>query len=226
MKKSGIVLCCFALVLIVAGVVLCLVGKGKGDVFDNTASKEDGYIVITPIESPLKYISVNYSNVTVNVYGGAESDYIETVNIEDAQINTTNPDQISITDQRDFITVALDTVTKFSGLRGFLFPGKSHSSGEKIVNIYLSGKYNMGQLKFLTENGDIQVHNLNSSTTYILQINGKGNITLDHVSTTMTTDVQTGAGNIVLDSVSCQKISGNIHTGSLYCYEEKPGEHH
>ena len=80
-------------------------------------------------------------------------------------------------------------------------------------------------MKFHIGNGTIQVQNLDSNTDYSLRISGEGNVSLDQVSTSSQIHVETGTGNITLNSVSCQLLSGNIHTGNLHCYEQDPGGH-
>lgn len=225
MKRSAIVLIVFCLVLIIAGIILCLVGNSMGDVFDNTVITDGDYVKTTQIDKNVKKIIVKYTDATVNVYGGAASDYIETVNIADDEIDLASASEITVSNKKDYITMAYDTVMQFSGLRNILFPGKSYT-GEKTVNIYLSGELNMTQLNFSLESGDVNIKNLDSNTDYGVEITDTGNISVDTVSTKSNIDLTCASGNVSLNAVTCEHLTGSIGTGNLHAHEEKPGEHH
>ena len=225
MKKSSIIFCIFALALIIAGAILCFVGKSKGDVFDNSVLTDEDYVKKTDITSALNYIVVDYQNVTINVYGNAQSDYIETINVDDSQINTSKSTGYTVSDSSDYLSMVYDTVTNFNGIRNILFPGRSHS-GQKTVNIYLSGNYNITQLNFKIENGDVNIYDLDSNTDYNINISGNGNALLERVRTKSNTQINIAMGNVTLKDVSCTLLNGSIHTGNFHCYEENPGKHY
>ncbi|MCI8332668.1 MAG: hypothetical protein HFE78_07570 [Clostridiales bacterium] len=224
MKKSSLILPIFSIVLIAAGVTLCFVGKAKGDVFDNTVLTEGDYIHTTDITSDLNNIVIEYSNAEINVIGGADRNYIETFNISDAEINTSKASGITISDTSDYFSLAYDTIVHFNGIRNILFPGQSYS-GNKKINIYLTGDYNVTQLHFTLENGNINVSHLDSNTDYNFTIKGKGDVSFEETSTKSQAYVKVNEGNVTLKQFGCVLLEGNIQTGNLHCYEENSGKH-
>lgn len=215
MKKTSIVLCIFCLLLIVSGIILCFVAKGSGDVFDNTALTEGANQKRTPIdESKIKLI-VDYTKVTIHVYGNAQESYIDTINIDDDQIKIKN-NEITITDKSDYLTMAYDTVTKFDGLRNILFPGKSYT-GEKTINIYLKDDQKLTQLNLKTEGGEVTLQALNANTDYNIRVDGMGDITLKDIATESSISLHTDTGNVTLDEVTFMTLNGSIGVGN-FCY--------
>ena len=76
MKKSSLILLIFSIALIIAGTVLCFVGKSKGDVFDNTVLTDGDYRKEIAINADLNNIVIDFSKAEINVFGGAERNYI------------------------------------------------------------------------------------------------------------------------------------------------------
>ncbi|MBQ8696395.1 MAG: hypothetical protein IJ519_01630, partial [Clostridia bacterium] len=101
MKKTTIILFSFALLLMIAGAILCFVGTQSGDVFDSTIVADEP--VTHDIGNNVKSIVVNLDEVTVNVYGGASRSYVETVNVNDKHIKSKSSTELSISDKTSFI---------------------------------------------------------------------------------------------------------------------------
>lgn len=223
MKKSSLILLIFSIALIIAGTVLCFVGKSKGDVFDNTVLTDGDYRKEIAINADLNNIVIDFSKAEINVFGGAERNYIETVNIEDSQIDE-KASGITISDSYDYLSLAYDTIVHFNGIRNILFPGQSYS-GDKKINIYLTGDYNVTQMSFSLENGNITVSQLESNTDYNFTIKDTGDITFDQVATKSKAYINVKNGNVALKQMSCVLFEGVIETGNLHCSEENPGQH-
>ena len=202
MRKSYIVLCILCAVLIGAGTVLCLIGRASGDVFDNSNTHSDTP-VISNVSGTLSSLVIKCDKADVTVHGGAESDYIETVSIKNA----------------DYFTAAYNTVMNFNGLRNILFPGKSYS-GDKKIDVYLSEKSSVKQINIEIENGTVQIFDMKSSTDYGLRINGKGEISAENVSTPSRMDINVNDGNVTLRSTTCLQLEGGIQTGNLHVYAD------
>ena len=216
MRKSYIVLCILCAVLIGAGTVLCLIGRASGDVFDNSNTHSDTP-VISNISGSLSSLVIKCDKADVTVHGGAESDYIETVNIDADMINVKNS-EVSIKNA-DYFTAAYNTVMNFNGLRNILFPGKSYS-GDKKIDVYLSEKSSVKQINIEIENGTVQIFDMKSSTDYGLRINGKGEISAENVSTPSRMDINVNDGNVTLRSTTCLQLEGGIQTGNLHVYAD------
>ena len=218
MKKTTIILFSFALLLIVAGSVLCFVGTRSGDVFDNTVISGDP---ISPdIDNNIKSIVVNFSEVTVNVYGNqdCEKSYIQTVNVSEKQIKNKSATELNISDKTGFLDVIIDTVQNFAGLRNIFFR-EQVNTGAKTVNIYLSknDKVDLTQLTVYADKGTVKMYDLDSTTTYTIEVGETtDNITLENVATGSNIHLTVEDGSVSVKDVNAVKLEANIGNGNFY----------
>lgn len=218
MKKTTIILFSFALLLIVAGAVLCFAGTRSGDVFDNTV------ISSTPVSPDIgdnvKSIVVNLDEVTVNVYGNqdCEKSYIQTENVSEKHIKNKSATELNISDKTNFLDVIIDTIQNFAGVRNIFFR-EQVNTGAKTVNIYLSknDKVDLTQLTVYADKGTVKIYNMDSTTTYTIEV-GKttDNITLENVSTGSNIHMTVEDGSVSVKDVNAVKLEASISNGNFY----------
>lgn len=228
MKKSGIVLCVFALVLLLCGICICQYAKSSAardgvDIFSNTVTGENGNVRTISIDSDLNYIIVNYDNVYINVYGNSDRNALELINFTENNISQKNTG-ITITDSKDTFSSLYDTLKNFNGIRNIIFPDKA-PKGDKKINIYLSGEYNITQLKFVLENGDINISDLDSNTDYTVSLTGQGNVSMFNVKTKSNIKINANEAKISFSDVEYHSVTGTLTKGNAYLTENNAGDH-
>jgi len=198
MKKTTIILFSCALILIVAGAVLCFIGTQTGDVFDNTVISDTP--VSIDIGENIKTIVIDLDEVTVNVNSTTDdSSYIKTTNVDEKYLKSKSSTELNITDKTDFLDLVLDTVQNFAGLRNVFFR-EQVNTGAKTVDIYISekGDVDLTKLKIVTNKGVVKINDMHTKTLYYIEVKEATEyITLNDVDASdITLNVTDGSVNL------------------------------
>lgn len=176
--------------LICAGVLMCISAEDMAvkegvALFTQVGDSENNYSETHEIENDaLKKIDVSLTDVSVNVYGGAQKSRIELVNFTDGGYDLTiSQSQITLSDISGISGIInLDTFEiHFDGFRNYLNYWK-YKDKARTVNIYIADDAPVLYVKLNTESGDIALHDMHFDCDYKLS-SENGSVTLDNVTT-------------------------------------------
>ena len=227
MKKSGIVLCVFAVILLISGIILCKYAESsasKADINLFDASSGVDNIRSVEITDNMNYLIINYESAVINVYGNSDRNTIELVNFSDNNVSVKSAG-ITISNSKDTFSFIYDTLKNFGGIRNIIFPDKA-PTGDKKINIYLKADTTLAQLKFNIVNGDVNISNVESNTDYYINITGEGNVSLSGVKTKSNIKLNVSkAQKISLYDIKYRSFEGELNEGNVYLIENAIGKH-
>lgn len=226
MKKTTIILFSCALILIVAGAVLCFIGTQTGDVFDNTVISDTP--VSMDIGKDINTIVIDLDEVTVNVNSTTDDhSYIKTTNVDEKYVKSKSSTELNITDKTDYLDLVMDTVQNFTGLRNVFFR-EQVTTGAKTVDIFISekGDVDLTKLKIVTNKGVVKINDMHTKTLYYIEVKEATEyITLNNVDASdITLNVADGSVNLTDCTASHEStnvwstngIKANLGSGTFY----------
>lgn len=191
MKPTSVIFIIISGVLILAGVIVCCVAgfmaSGQDielycDYVDETGN------AVTEHEingKNLSSINIDVEKAIVNIYGNSPKSYVKVENYPDkaydlwltaGDLNIEDADANSI-----FSSLRInESGFGFDGLRHYLALGK-YKNKDRVINIYLSEKDNLSDIKIDLESGNVFMKDFNVSASLDIDVDD-GNVTLQNIT--------------------------------------------
>ncbi len=220
-KKSKLLLLCGG-IIIVLGLIVCVVGaimaNSSGDQLF-AEKTEKGYVYTYNFSGDeINKVSLDVSDASVNIIGGAKKSYIELCNFDENYYSFTMTNRI----------IQFKESADLKGLlsfweNGFTFKGMRYifklggGSGEKEVNIYLADGDYVKNFTVEVAKGEINVRDLSTATDYNMTTGG-GSVTMENVETESVVTVnapEASTLDIKLSNVTCATLNVNAAKARL-----------
>ena len=198
MKPTSVIFLIVAVLIICLGVLLCITGNSMAtdmgvSIFAQTGDSENNFSTTETFESEeLKKVVLNFTDVNVNVYGGAEEEKVELVNFTDGTyVYSLSKSTMQIYENSGITSfIDLDNFKiYFNGFRDYLHHYK-YRDKQRSVNLYLKNEADIIKFEITTQSGNITVKDLALGCDYKITT-ATGTLSLENV----TTD-----SNVVLES--------------------------
>ncbi|MBE6714297.1 MAG: hypothetical protein E7575_03290 [Ruminococcaceae bacterium] len=221
MKKRSKLFLLISGIIFLSGVILCLVGAGiasaSGEQLYSTKKGSDRYYTYSFGDGETDRIKISITDGDINVFGGAEKNYIEIVNFnENNSSYKANSASVTFTETSEIkdITGLWESGIGFKGLRHII---KTQSSKNKAVNIYVTDTELVKSFELKLEKGNIDISGLSTKTNYSISVES-GKIHLTDISTDGTLTVNAkgdSSTGIILNSVIAKKAEFNAKRANL-----------
>lgn len=225
MRPTSVIFLIVSIILACAGMLLCMSAENMAveqgvALFNQQGDSENNYVESFDIdEESLKKIVISLSDVSVNVYGGAEKSHIDLINFTSGSYDlTSSKSQLNLSDISGFSGIInLDTFKiNFDGFRNYLNYWK-YKDKDRTVNLYLSDSAAVIFVEIQTQTGDLRLQDLAIDCDYELTA-GEGAITVKDLSTGSTISIDSSKETVAkLTGVSAREL---IVTASSYGYLE------
>ena len=216
MKPTSIIFIIVSVLLACVGVLLMVTASNMADtqgisLFTQTGDSDNNFTASYEIDDEnIKKLSIDVSNVTVNVYGNAKQSKIELVNFPEGTFDlTTGKTTMTLADKTDISNIVdLDNLKiNFNGFRDYLHYFQ-YKDKEKTVNVYFSDECSVTIFSLSTA-GDVTLEDLNNNCDYRVKV-GKGNVSVTNLTTNSSLTVNsTDDSNITLNTVEANDIEIN-----------------
>ncbi len=190
MKPTSVIFLIVAVLIICLGVLLCITGNSMAtdmgiSIFAQTGDAENNFSTTETFESEeLKKIVLNFTDVNVNVYGGAEEEKVELVNFTDGTyVYSLSKSTMQIYENSGITSfIDLDNFKiYFNGFRDYLHHYK-YRDKQRSVNLYLKNEADIIKFDITTQSGNITVKDLSLGCDYKITT-ATGILTLENVTT-------------------------------------------
>ena len=221
MKPTSIIFLIFSVIILVVGMIVCNVATKLADkqgvvLFEQTTLENGDTVIKKEIPNDkFTKLELEIKDAPVNIFGGAESSYVELVNFDVnsygiSDLNNT----LSIDDSFNITSLFKSTGgAQFKGLRYVVFDRKEKKGSEKSVNIYLSDNTDLKNISIKLGKGSVYVKSVSKALDYSL-VTEQGNVTLDEVKNATLAKIRTGSGTVAL----------NYSTGTLFDVDIASGQ--
>jgi len=228
MRKSSIVTIIVSVVLIIAGIIVCLVGKSmaKDQNYMLYPETEDGVSVLRRDFSAddINRISVSTSDTKISVTRGGDKSYIELRNFNANYYKLSEENKsISVSELEDFVSMFKfwENGFSFKGMRYIFFGGSENKDAKEII-INLADNDNVANLIITESNGSVDLSDLSFVGDITLTANDSCSVKADGLSAEGTVSVSSKNGTLISDKISAKSIylSGekiNAEITSLEC---------
>ena len=206
MKPTSIIFLIFSVIILVVGMIVCNVATKLADkqgvvLFEQTTLENGDTVIKKEIPNDkFTKLELEIKDAPVNIFGGAESSYVELVNFDVnsygiSDLNNT----LSIDDSFNITSLFKSTGgAQFKGLRYVVFDRKEKKGSEKSVNIYLSDNTDLKNISIKLGKGSVYVKSVSKALDYSL-VTEQGNVTLDEVKNATLAKIRTGSGTVALN---------------------------
>jgi hypothetical protein len=190
MKPTSVIFLIVAVLIICLGVLLCITGNSMAtdmgiSIFAQTGDSENNFSTTETFESEeLKKVVLNFTDVNVNVYGGAEEEKVELVNFTDGTyVYSLSKSTMQIYENSGITSfVDLDNFKiYFNGFRDYLHHYK-YRDKQRSVNLYLKNEADIIKFEITTQSGNITVKDLALGCDYKITTS-TGILSLENVTT-------------------------------------------
>ncbi len=229
MKRSTIIFLIFAVVLIITGIILCVVGNAKAESEFNSMSisegnqlfrqvkDSDGNLVetINLSDEVLNKINIDVSEANVNVYGNSDVCYVQIINFNAIEYSAYTNNR-SFTIENDLISAMINRVSGgdigYNGLRDYFRLTKSND--KKEINIYLTHQNDIKIFDISVGEGDINFDSIGTISDYNINLK-KGNVTYKNTAEISKISASVENGNIELNGLFANQGIIEIGSGDL-----------
>ncbi len=206
MKPTSIIFLIFSVIILVVGMIVCNVATKLADkqgvvLFEQTTLENGDTVIKKEIPNDkFTKLELEIKDAPVNIFGGAESSYVELVNFDVnsygiSDLNNT----LSIDDSFNITSLFKSTGgAQFKGLRYVVFDRKEKKGSEKSVNIYLADNTDLKNISIKLGKGSVYVKSVSKALDYSL-VTEQGNVTLDEVKNATLAKIRTGSGTVALN---------------------------
>ena len=190
MKPTSVIFLIVAVLIICLGVLLCITGNSMAtdmgiSIFAQTGDSENNFSTTEAFDSEeLKKIVLNFTDVNVNVYGGAEEEKVELVNFTDGTyVYSLSKSTMQIYENSGITSfIDLDNFKiYFNGFRDYLHHYK-YRDKQRSVNLYLKNEADIIKFEITTQSGNITVKDLALGCDYKITT-ATGILSLENVTT-------------------------------------------
>ena len=190
MKPTSVIFLIVAVLIICLGVLLCITGNSMAtdmgiSIFAQTGDSENNFSTTETFESEeLKKVVLNFTDVNVNVYGGAEEEKVELVNFTDGTyVYSLSKSTMQIYENSGITSfIDLDNFKiYFNGFRDYLHHYK-YRDKQRSVNLYLKNEADIIKFEITTQSGNITVKDLALGCDYKITTS-TGILSLENVTT-------------------------------------------
>lgn len=210
-------------IILVIGIVFCLIGMGiassSGEQLFATTKGEDSYYTYTFGDGVTDRIKISVEDAHVNIFGGAEKNYIEIVNFdENSSSYSANGATVTFTQTEEIedITGLWESGVGFKGLRHLFVSGDN--GGEKAVNIYISNDEHVKNIEIKLARGNVEISDLSRATDYSVSLES-GKVKVSNVKTTKSLAINSrgdaSSTTVILDGVSTMSTEVNAKRAKL-----------
>lgn len=227
MKPTSVIFLIISAVLILSGVIVCCVAGVISDgqdveLYCDYVDETGNAVTEHEINGKnLTSININVDKAIVNVYGNSPKSYVKVENYPDkaydlwltaGKLNIEDADVMSI-----FSSLRInESGFGFDGLRHYLALGK-YKNKDRIINIYLSEQDVLSNVQIDIENGEVNMHGFNVTTTIDIEVDN-GSVTLDSITSDGKANIR--GENAVLTFDSCDifdTIADISESGTINC---------
>lgn len=190
MKPTSVIFLIVAVLIICLGVLLCITGNSMAtdmgiSIFAQTGDDENNFSTTETFDSAeLKKIVLNFTDVNVNIYGGADEEKLELVNFTDGTyVYSLSKSTMQVYENSGITSfVDLDNFKiYFNGFRDYLHHYK-YRDKQRTVNLYLKDEADVIKFDITTQSGDITIKDLSLGCDYKITTS-TGTLSLENVST-------------------------------------------
>jgi len=210
-------------IIFAVGIVLCLVGVGiassSGEQLFATTKGEDSYYTYSFGDGVTDRIKISVEDAHVNIFGGAEKNYIEIVNFdENSSSYSANGATVTFTQTEEIedITGLWESGVGFKGLRHLFVSGDTGK--EKAVNVYISNDEHVKNIEIKLARGNVEISDLSKATDYSVSLES-GRVRISNVKTTKSLAVNSrgdaSSTTVILDAVSAMSTEINAKRAKL-----------
>ncbi len=214
MKRKTRITLLSAVVIILLGIVLCLIGAAVGSsrgeqIFPESTEEGRRYTYYFG-DSEIGRVKVDAVKAQVNIVGGAERSYMEVINFNENLCSFSNSNAMVTFKENPDVSSAMrfwESGFTFKGLRYILRSGGSPDGG--IINVYLAQDVKVKAFEISAGNGKVNVSDIDTPTDYSITV-GSGSITMKNIATTSfitLTAEQASAATVSLDKVYADTLA-------------------
>ena len=221
MKPTSVIFIIVSVLIICLGVLLCITANSMAadmgiPIFAQTGDEENNYTTTEVFESEeLKKIILNFSDVKINIYGGAQEDKVELVNFTDGTyVYSMSKSTMQIYENSGITSfIDLDNFKiYFNGFRDYLHYFK-YRDQERQVNLYLKDTASVIKFEITSKSGDISINDLGLGCDYKITT-ATGNLTLQNVKTDSNITLESTKDSVIeIKNVSARAFDVNALTG-------------
>ena len=217
MKPTSIIFLIISVMLALVGVLLCFTATNMANdqgvaIFTQTGDADSNYSTKKEFNGEsIRKLVITMTEVDVNVYGGAESNYIELVNFPDGTYDLSVSKSTLQLSDKTAITNLIDIDNlkiNFNGFRDYLHYFK-YKDRERKINLYFTDNAEAINLTISSE-ADITLSDLRINCDYKLNLTD-GDVTISNVKTTSSIQIestQDSKVNLLATSVNDLRIDG------------------
>lgn len=222
MKPASIIFLVLALVLMACGTGLCFFARDMAtrdnvELFTEEVVGDDTVVRQELSEDNVSRFALTLKNCDVNIYGGAETSYIELINFPQNTYDlTVAAKTVTVDDTIGLLSIFNFTQNgfKFNGLRHYINIGQFISDSPKSINIYLSSDSEVKVFDIKIDSGNLGLSDLRRRADYTIDI-GEGSVTMANVSTTSTCSISIKKGDLSMSSQVMANLTAEVGTGNL-----------
>ncbi len=221
MKPSSVIFLIVSVLIICLGVLLCITGNSMATdmgipIFAQTGDEENNFSATEVFESDeLKKVVLNFTDVNINIYGGAEEEKVELVNFTDGTyVYSLSKSTLQIYENSGITSfIDLDNFKiYFNGFRDYLHYYK-YRDKQRVVNLYLKNEADIIKFDITTQSGNITVKDLSLGCDYKITTS-TGILSLENITTDSNIALEsTKESTIELKNVSARAFEINAVTG-------------
>ncbi len=221
MKPSSVIFLIVSILIICLGVLLCITANSMATdmgipIFAQTGDEENNFSTTEVFESDeLKKVVLNFTDVNINIYGGAEEEKIELVNFTDGTyVYSLSKSTLQIYENSGITSfIDLDNFKiYFNGFRDYLHHYK-YRGKQRVVNLYLKNEADIIKFDITTQSGNITVKDLSLGCDYKITTS-TGILSLENITTDSNIALEsTKESTIELKNVSARAFEINAVTG-------------
>ena len=217
MKPTSIIFLIISVMLALVGVLLCFTASNMANdqgiaLFSQTGDADSNYSAKKDFDGDsIRKIVITMSEVDVNVYGGAESNYIELVNFPDGTYDLSVSKSTLQLSDKTAITNIIDVDNlkiNFNGFRDYLHYFK-YKDKPRTVNLYFTDSAEAIILSISSE-ADITLQDLRLDCDYKLNVTD-GDVSVSNVKTISSLSIESTVDSkvsIVSTTVNDLRIDG------------------
>ena len=207
MKPTSFIFLVLAAVLLFGGMITCSVAetmaKSQGtSIFEQVKTKEGDYVYKYELtDEKLSKLDLSFTDVNVNVIGGAKESYVELKNFDPYGYSTTlSGSTVTVDGNASGLSSIIDLSSgglRFKGLRYF-FAGSFGEGRERSVTVFISDKCDVSSINIKVINGNISFSNIHNAIDYNVTVDN-GNAIFETVVTesVINLDITAGEANII-----------------------------
>jgi len=212
-KPASVISLIVAVMLVIAGLVTCTIGKNMAESNGQkllSENREEGKVNTVELgDMPVSKLEISVKDAAVNIYANCETTYVEFVNFRENYYSFSAANRvISFHEVPDIFSMLKfwENSFSFKGLR-YLMDFNQEPAGEKVLNIYL-GKDNT-ELKIVNISGEVchlMMDGFSTAVEYTLEI-ANGSVTANSILALGILDLKGSDLTVSLNKSVYQQIS-------------------